>query len=204
VSVSTVDLSPRKLVLIMVATLLVLTAGTWFALVAPKRTSATHLQTNIQDAQAQLTAKRKAAQEKAARDARLQELRLERALPNVLAMPQVVVQLSRIATEEHVSLDSITPQPAVAYSGFESVPLTVVLTGQFDNIEGFLHELRIQVRVAGSRVNATGRLFDVQSVLLQQATPPPRVTATLTLDAFYYSGLAVAPVGASSATTTSS
>ncbi len=40
-------------------------------------------------------------------------------------MPQIVLQLSRIATEEHVSLDSITPAAPVSYSGYQSVPMTI-------------------------------------------------------------------------------
>ena len=61
-------------------------------------------------------------------------------------MPQIVLQLSRIATEEHVSLDSITPQAPVSYSGYQALPITITLDGNFLNVESFLQQLRNQVR----------------------------------------------------------
>ena len=189
----TLDLSPRKLALIMLATILVLAAATWFLLVVPKRDTATSLQTDIQHAQSQLRhAHAKTSKLKAQRTA-LNELRLNRAMPNILAMPQVVIQLSRVAHEVNVSLDSITPQPAIPYSGYTEVPMTVVITGEFFGVESFLRELRTQVQASPASVHAIGRLFDVQGVTLQQTTPAPKVTATLTIDAFYYTGIPLAP-----------
>ena len=61
-------------------------------------------------------------------------------------MPQIVLQLSRIANEEHVSLDSITPQTPVSYSGYQALPITITLTGNFFAVESFLQQLRNQVQ----------------------------------------------------------
>jgi Tfp pilus assembly protein PilO len=187
-----VDISPARLVLILAATFLVLSAATWFTLIAPKQSKAQSLDTTIKNAQshlAQLTHNEATVQKHAVSES----LMLERALPSITAMPQIVLQLSRIATEEHVSLDSITPQTPVLYSGYQAVPITVTLDGDFFNIEGFLQQLREQVRAAGGVVTATGRLYDVLGVTLQSTTPAPRVSATLTIDAFSYTGFALAP-----------
>ena len=61
-------------------------------------------------------------------------------------MPQIVLQLSRIANEEHVSLDSITPQTPVSYSGYQAIPITIELSGDFFGVESFLQQLRNQVQ----------------------------------------------------------
>ncbi len=190
---STIDLSPRKLALVMVGTILVLCAATWFMLVGPKRHSATSLQTDIEHAQAQLTRVHAKTTKVVAHQTALNELRLDRAMPNILAMPQVVIQLSRVANEVNVSLDSIEPQAAIPYSGYTEVPMTVVVTGEFFAVEKFLREIRTQVQPTPTSVRAIGRLFDVQSVTLQQTTPAPKVTGTLTIDAFYYTGIPLTP-----------
>ncbi len=192
-NVATLDLSPRKLALVMLATILVLCAATWFMLVAPKRDSATSLQSDIKDAQAQLTKAHAKSTKVAAHQTALNELRLDRAMPNILAMPQVVMQLSRVADEVNVSFDSIEPQAAIPYSGFTEVPMTVIVTGDFFAIEKFLREVRTQVQPAPKSGHVIGRLFDVQGVTLQQTTPAPKVSATLTIDAFYYTGIPLAP-----------
>ncbi len=188
-----VDISPVRLVLILAATFLVLSAATWFTLIAPKQSKAESLDTTIKSAQsqlAQLTHNEATVQKHA-----VSESLLERALPSITAMPQIVLQLSRIATEEHVSLDSITPQTPLLYSGYQAVPITVTLDGDFFNIEGFLQQLREQVHAAGGVVTATGRLYDVLELTLQSTTPAPKVTATLTIDAFAYTGFALAAPG---------
>ena len=105
-------------------------------------------------------------------------------------MPQIVLQLSRIATEEHVSLDSITPQTPVSYSGYQAVPIAITLDGDFFNIEGFLQQLRDQVRVSSEGVAATGRLYDVLGVTLQATTPAPQARRDGDIDAFAYTGIA--------------
>jgi hypothetical protein len=115
-------------------------------------------------------------------------------------MPQIVMQLSRIAGETHVSLDSITPQAPVSYSGYQAIPMTITLTGTFFAVESFLQELRTQVKVSGNDVTATGRLYDVLGVTLQSTDPAPKVTATLMIDAFSYTGIALAGSGTTAST----
>lgn len=195
-----VDISPIKLVLILAATFLVLGAATFFTLILPKQSKAQHLDTTIKTAQTQLsqltnneaTAKKHAVS---------QSLLLARALPTTTGMPQIVLQLSRIANEEHVSLDSIAPQAPVSYSGYQAVPITITLTGNFLAVEAFLQQLRNQVQTADGSVSATGRLYDVLGVTLQSTMPAPKVSATLTLDAFAYTGAGLPTPGAAPGTT---
>ncbi len=199
-----IDVSPVRLVVILAATLLVLSAATWFVLILPKQSTANSLDATIKTTQTQLAKLVQSENPKSAshRHALSQSVLTTRALPNLAAMPQIVLQLSRIATEVHVSLDSITPQAPVAYAGYEAVPITVTLYGEFFGVQGFLQELRNQVRVTSDGVAAHGRLYDVLGVTFQSTTPAPKVTATLTLDAFYYTGIGLPPLPGSGSTTT--
>jgi len=194
-------ISPTRLVVILGATFLVLALFTWWILIAPKQSKVSSLETQVKSAKTQLTQLSNNAHA-AHKQMVSQSLLVTRALPNDPAMPQVIYQLSRIATEENVSFDSITPSTPVSYSGYESVPMTVVLTGTFFGIEGFLQQLRNQVQVSGGDVHATGRLYDVTSVTLQSVNPAPKVTASLVLNAFAYTGIGLTPTGGTTTTST--
>jgi Tfp pilus assembly protein PilO len=200
-SIQKLDLSPRALVITLVLTIAVLAGATWFLLVAPKHSQVSNLNSQIQSAQSQLQLRAHAAAHPKTHVAS-EALQVHRAMPDAVAMPQVIYELSRVATEEHVSVDSIAPEAATPYSGYESIPITVIVSGKFFSVQGFLKELRNQVRVRSGNIFATGRLFDVQGVSLTQTTPAPAVSATLNVNAFVYSGVALQP--ATSATTTTS
>jgi Tfp pilus assembly protein PilO len=180
--------SPVKLVAILAGTFVLLAAGMWITLVLPKQSKAKSLETTIASAKTQLSqlgVKQTAAQKQAVS----QSLLLTRALPNNVGMPQIVLQLNRLATEEHVSLNSITPSAPVSYSGYQSVPLTIALTGHSLDVQNFLAQLRNQVKLSGDTVAATGRLYDVLGVAFTAGTPAPDVSATLTMAAFNYTGI---------------
>jgi hypothetical protein len=86
-----------------------------------------------------------------------------------------------------VTLDTVAPQPSVPGNGYVIVPLNIVVGGHYFGVEKFLRLVRAQVQLKKNHVSASGRLFDVQSVSLQQTEPAPMVSANLTLRTFYYS-----------------
>jgi ferric-dicitrate binding protein FerR (iron transport regulator) len=195
--------SPAKTAAVVLAGLLLVSVATWFMLISPKRSKASDLQSQVASTQGELIQRQQAAAE-AARNAR-QFIQLGRALPNLIATPQVINQLSRLADESKVSLDTITPAAPTFGTGYRAVPMTVVLSGQFFDVQRFLHELRNQVNVGKGKVHATGRLFDVESVILAQAPPPQKMTATLKVDAFMFSaGGTTLPGSATTASVTAS
>ena len=202
------DLSPEKIALALGALLVVLGAGAWLVLVSPNRDKASSLSSTIKSEQSTLkqklssshTQSRHAAQKHAVS----QTLMTSRALPNVMGMPQILLQLNRIATEEKVSLDSVTPQSPVVYSGYTAVPLSIQLTGDYFSMQSFLQQLLKQVTTSKDGVRATGRLYDVLNVTLSLTSTPPQVTATMTLDAFIYSPIIPTAAPTDTTTTTSS
>ena len=70
--------------------------------------------------------------------------------------------------------------------------------------ESFLRNVvRTRVSIRKANVHVRGRLYDISGVQLQQTEPAPTVTATLNMEAFYFSPTAApAPVVPTSTTTT--
>jgi hypothetical protein len=201
------DLSPEKMALLLGALLVVLGVGAWLVLVSPNREKASSLSSTIKSERSALKQKLSSSHAQTSKHAAQhhavsQALMTARALPNTTGVPQIVLQLSRIATEEKVTLNSISPQAPIVYSGYSAVPLSISLTGDYFSVENFLQQLLNQVTTSTDGVRATGRLYDVLNVSLSAGSPPPQVTATITLDAFTYSP--VIPTAAPAATTTTS
>jgi Tfp pilus assembly protein PilO len=178
--------SPRVLVFALVGTLLVLAGATWFLLVAPKRTQESNIASQLQEAQSTLKASQHIAHHRTS--VPLQALAAARALPGSLEMPKVLIDLNRVATADHVTLESITPQAPVAYTAFEAAPFTLIVDGRFFAIEKFLHDLREQVQANANGIRSTGRFFDVQSVSFASGTAAPLLAVTLDMNVFYYLG----------------
>jgi Tfp pilus assembly protein PilO len=175
----------RAIAVAVLAAAVVGAGGGWFLIVSPQRSKASKLETTIRDKQAAVAVAQHELSTAQNGSARLQVL--DTALPAQPAMAQVVEQLNHLATQAGVTLDTVTPSTEVPGSGYEAVPLNVVVDGRYFGVERFLHLVRTQVKLGTSRVSAHGRLFDVQSIQLEQTEPAPTVSATLGLRAFYYS-----------------
>ena len=184
------DLTARAFAVALLATVVVLAGAMWFLAIGPRRSDASKLEATIRTKQAQLLATQH--RRTAARAAQRRQLgEVQTAMPDELAMPQVVDDLNHLAAQAGVSLDTVTPAPPVAGSGYDAVPVTVVVDGRFFAVERFLHLVRTQVQVEPTKLEARGRLFSVEGVQLEQAEPAPNVTATFTVKTFYYTGQAV-------------
>jgi Tfp pilus assembly protein PilO len=190
------EITPRAIAFVLLGVAVVIGAAGWFLLVSPKRSEASKLAATIETKQSQVsTGTHQASTVTGPAPTKM----VGKALPDVPLMPDVVDQLNALATRSGVALDTITPQTPVAGTGFEAIPLTVVVDGRYFAVEKFLKLVRQQVQLDESELTANGRLFDVQGVQLQQTEPAPSVTATLSLRTFYY---AAGAAPATSATTT--
>jgi hypothetical protein len=184
------EVTPRAIALVLLAVAVVLAAAGWFLLVSPKRSQASKLAATIETKQSQVSTETRQASAVAQPE---QAKSLGAALPDVPLVPDVVDQLNKLATRSDVALDTITPQAPVPGTGFEAIPLTVVVDGRYFAVEKFLRLVREQVQLDNSNLEARGRLFDVQGVQLQQTEPAPSVTATISLRTFYYAA-GIAPL----------
>jgi Tfp pilus assembly protein PilO len=182
------DLSARAFAAALAALAVVLAGAMWFLAISPKHSKASSLSQQISAEQAKIAAAvREAQQSHTAKTSSAQLKALEAALPSELAMPEIVDQLDGLARQAGVSLDTVTPNVPVVGVGYYAEPITVVVDGRFFDVKKFLHLVRTRVSIHKANVHVQGRLYDVSGVQLQQTEPAPTVTATLNMEAFYFS-----------------
>jgi Tfp pilus assembly protein PilO len=198
------DLSPRLFATVLIAVAAVVAAAGWYVEVAPKHNKAATLEAAIQSDQTRLTtaAHGHGASSVGKQNLKAEQAALDAALPSDVAMPNIVDQLNALATQAGVLLDTVTPGTAVTDSGYVTVPLTVVVDGHYFAVEKFLRLVRAQVTSQKSKLAASGRLFDVTGMQLEQTEPAPMLTATFQVNSYYYSPGATAPTATTTADTT--
>ena len=78
------------------------------------------------------------------------------------------------------------------------LPISVTFNGNFYNLADFLYRLRSLVTVHAGTLDATGRLFSVDTLAFNESEKKfPQIQATLVIDAFVY---AAAPASVPAAT----
>jgi hypothetical protein len=183
-----------QIAIAVVAVLLVALLG-WFGLVQPKSGAAANLTTQIDAANARLLqAQSTFAAAKRQKPVRVADLfRLVKAMPDAVDMSGILLQLSQVAKETGITFESITPGNAVPMTGYSVLPIKVVFGGSFYDLSDFLLRLRTLVSVRHGALDATGRLFAVDTLGFGAAKAGfPQIDATLSVDAFIY---AAAPAG---------
>jgi type IV pilus assembly protein PilO len=195
------SLSQNALIGVIVAGVLVFGLAAWFLLVHPQGGKVSNLKAQEADVQAKIDAYRQ--QVVAARSAPKIEVadvyRLAKAMPNKTDMPDVLLELSQLARDTGIRFDSVSPQPVAAVGSYSVLPISVTFNGNFYNLADFLYRLRSLVTVHAGRLDATGRLFAVDTLTFNEGEGKfPQIQATLVIDAFVY---AAAPAPAATPTT---
>jgi type IV pilus assembly protein PilO len=199
-------LSQNAQIGVIVAGILVLALAAWFLVVHPQSGKAKNLKAQAADVQGKIDAYHQ--QVAAARSAPKIEVadvyRLAKAMPTKTDMPDVVLELSQLARDTGISFDSISPQPVAAVGSYSVLPISVTFNGNFYNLADFLYRLRSLVTVHAGRLDATGRLFSVDTLAFNESEEKfPQIQATLVIDAFVYSSApAPAPAATPPAATT--
>ena len=212
---------PKAAQIALVATGLLLVALIgYFALIAPKRSTAASLKKQTAAVQAEINSNRSSAFSQALPAVRAASVfSVSQAMPNTLDTPDVLIALSQLAKSSGISFDQITPQGAASSSATTSsaatgVPATTTgdpfaaqqiqatFTGSFYNLLTFLQRLRNQVRVQNGRLFTAGRLFDVTGVTLSEGPKSwPQVQATLVINEFVPQSTAPATTPGTTGTT---
>jgi type IV pilus assembly protein PilO len=192
------SLSGNALIGVIVAGVLIFGLAAWFLVVHPQSGKVTNLKKQAQDVQEKINAYHQ--QVAAARSTPKIEVadvyRLAKAMPTKTDMPDLVLELSQLARDTGISFDSISPQPVGAVGSYSVMPISVTFEGNFYNLADFLYRLRSLVTVHGGRLDATGRLFSVDTLTFNESELKfPQIQATLVIDAFVYAS-APAPVPA--------
>ncbi|HZB34755.1 MAG TPA: type 4a pilus biogenesis protein PilO [Gaiellaceae bacterium] len=176
-------------VAIVIVALLVITLLGYFVLISPQRSKSAELVEEAQTIETQIQALRIAnAQVQNAEPIRVADLfRVSKAMPSTDDMPGVLLELNRIARETGIRFESITPQEATDAGGYQRRPIDLIFDGNFYELSDYIFRLRSLVRVRGGQLEATGRLFTVNSLNFAESERSfPRIKATLNVSAFVY------------------
>jgi type IV pilus assembly protein PilO len=202
-------LSGNALIAVIVGGVLFFGLAAWFLVVHPQSGKVASLEKQSADVQEKIDAYHQ--QVAAARSRPKIEVadvyRLAKAMPTKTDMPDLVLELSELARDTGISFDSISPQPVAAVGSYSVMPISVTFNGNFYNLADFLYRLRSLVTVHGGRLDATGRLFSVDTLAFNESELKfPQIQATLVIDAFVYSSApaaapAVTPPAATPTTT---
>jgi Tfp pilus assembly protein PilO len=200
-------LSQNALIAIIVAGVLVFGLAAWFLAVRPQGGKVKSLKAEAASIQEKIDAYHQ--QVRAARSTPKIQVadvyRLAKAMPSKTDMPDVVLELSQLARDTGIRFDSITPQPVAAVGSYSALPISLTFNGNFYNLADFLYRLRSLVTVHAGRLDATGRLFAVDTLTFNEGEAKfPQIQATLIVDAFVYAAAAApapAPVPAAPAAT---
>ena len=195
-------LPQNALLAAIVGGVLVLGLAAWFLLVHPQGGKLTNLKRQATDVQEKIDAyhQQVAAVRSTPKIEVADVYRLAKAMPNKTDMPDLLLELSQLARDTGIRFDSISPQTVAAVGSYSVLPISVTFNGNFYNLADFLYRLRSLVSVHGGRLDATGRLFAVDTLSFNESDLKfPQIQATLVIDAFVYAAApapAVAPPAA--------
>src|SRR3989454_6727123 len=119
-------------------------------------------------------------------------------------MHDLLIELSQLARDTGIRFDSISPQTIAPIGSYTVLPISVTFQGNFYNLADFLYRLRSLVTVTAGRLDATGRLFEVDTLTFNESPLKfPQIQATLVIDAFVYGSCALPPASPPATTHTS-
>jgi len=170
---------------------LLLVAGYMFV-VSPQHAQAAKLQTQV-DAQQSAIYHRRAQLRAGMHPPTIQTadlFRLARAMPDREDMPGIILTLSQVARAAGIKFDLIEPvlaaTPPVAGS-YQEHRIHLLFNGDFYGLSDFLYRIRSLVAVHDGKLDATGRLFNVDTVTFNvTGNTFPQISAELFVDAYVY------------------
>jgi type IV pilus assembly protein PilO len=196
--------NPTVLIVLILLGVVVLGAAGYFGLIPPQGNRLKSIQADEKRAQAALDDyNHKVLVARTAPKIRVADVyRLAKAMPSTTDMPDLVLELSQLARDTGIRFDSISPQAAVPIGAYTVLPISLTFNGTFYDLADLLYRLRSLVNVHGGRLDATGRLFTVDTLSFGESPLKfPRIQATLVVDAFVY-GTIGAPAGGTPAPAT--
>jgi type IV pilus assembly PilO-like protein len=201
-------LSGGKQVGLVVAGLVLAAVVGYFLLISPKRSQADELKAETAKVQVQIASSRSSAFVRALPAVRSADaFSLTKAIPDDVAMANVMLELNQLAVDSGITFDEITPQAPTGDASLDVQPITLAFSGNFYTLSDFLFRVRNLVRVENGKLLTRGRMFAVSGVKFTESDKNfPNLTANLVVDTFVLSKPApVAPttaVGTEAATTT--
>lgn len=186
------SLSPRALVGLSAAVVLLYGAILWLLVVSPSRSDAAAAKEDLAAAELGLVEAQAGSSRPRGPGAPVADVfRLAKAMPSSTEQPGLVLELSRLARRSGVTLQGVAPQePVAAVGGPSLIPVRVTIGGSFAQITTFLRLTRGLVTVRDGKIHARGRLLTVDSVALVESVAHgfPKLDATVLVNAYVYDG----------------
>ena len=185
--------------------LLIFAYGGYSMVVAPQGVQAAKLQKQADSVQFQIY-KRQAEIKKGLHPPTIETadlFKLARAMPDRTDMPGIILTLSDLARSAGIKFDLIEPVTGTALSSgsYETDRIHLLFNGDFYGLSDFLYRLRSLVAVHDGKLQASGRLFNVDTVTFNVlADSFPKISAELFVNAYVY-GSTAPPVAAAPTTT---
>jgi Tfp pilus assembly protein PilO len=180
-------------VAVMIApALLILAAVGYFLLIKPKQGEAAKISDEIATLETQIEVTR-AAQRQPEKDdpsaIKIADLfKVTQAMPDDDDMPGIILELNDVAAAAGVEFVSIAPQGGAVLAGYSALPINLTFEGNYFDLTDFLFRLRNLVRVRDGELGADGRLFNLESLAMEEGPGGfPEITAALTVTAYVFS-----------------
>jgi hypothetical protein len=174
--------------------LLIFAYGAYSLVVAPQGVKAAKLQKETDAVQVQMY-KRQGEIKKGLHPPTIETadlFRLARAMPDRTDMPGIILTLSDLARSAGIKFDLIEPVDGGAAGGsYQTDRIHLLFNGDFYGLSDFLYRLRSLVVVHDGRLEASGRLFNTDTVTFNVLTDAfPKISAELFVNAYVYGSTA--------------
>lgn len=185
--------------------LLIFAYGGYSMVVAPQGVKAAKLQKQADSVQFQIY-KRQGEIKKGLHPPTIETadlFKLARAMPDRTDMPGIILTLSDLARSAGIKFDLIEPAStgAVASGSYETYRIHLLFNGDFYGLSDFLYRLRSLVAVHDGKLDASGRLFNVDTVTFSvPAASFPKISAELFVNAYVYGSTAPPAIAAPTTT----
>jgi Tfp pilus assembly protein PilO len=188
-----------KEIYIITGLLAVVIAAAWyFFLLSPTRDAIAQADADIATAQTELNAAqqqvaRLESYKKSAPQSRAEIVRLGKMLPESEGIPSLIVELTKTASAAGVDLTSIARGESKPGTPFGIQTVNLQVSGQFYDVEDFLHRTEDYVAYHNENFRVTGRLLQMANVTLAGGTTTSSgttapLTVTLVLNAYLWGG----------------
>jgi len=188
--------SKRRIPLPLVLAVLVLVAAVagYLLVISPKKNEAQKVDQEIAAKRTQIAAALRAAEEAAEQQKPVTSIRvadlveLAKAMPDQTDMAGAILELNAAAESAGVEFTSIQPGEATAGIGYTQLPLTLAFEGSYYELTELLYRLRHLVSVRDGVLDASGRLFTLDSIDWHESEEPgfPIIAADLVISAYVY------------------
>lgn len=177
--------------------LLLLALLGYMMVVSPENAQATKVQKQVDDVQVQIY-HRQAEIRSGLHPPTIQTadlFRLARAMPDTKDMPGIILTLSDLARSAGIKFDLIEPVTGgtIPSGSYETDRIHLLFNGDFYGLSDFLYRMRSLVAVHDGQLQASGRLFNVDTMTFNVISNSfPKISAELFVNAYVYGSSAPA------------